>query len=79
MNSEVPLKELRPGAVFITYDGIYAVKSQYQYNSSHNAQSLCILLENGEIAYFDDGNNTLVREIKYPLNSTLFTAGSKPQ
>ncbi|GLV56371.1 hypothetical protein KDH_32120 [Dictyobacter sp. S3.2.2.5] len=71
MYDEVPLKTLRPGAVFITHDGICAVKSQYQYNRSHNAQSLCILLENGEIAYFDDGNNTLVREIKCSLDPLL--------
>lgn len=71
MHGEVSLKELRPGAVFITRNGTYAVKSQYQYNSSRNAQCLCILLENGEIAYFADGNNTLVREVNCSLDTAL--------
>ncbi len=55
------LDELRPGAVFITRDGIKAVKSKYTY--SNGAQWECILLAGGEFAYFPEENQTQVRQI----------------
>jgi hypothetical protein len=61
-HEEVTLASLRPGALFVTHDGIMAVKSEYVY-SSDNPQCECILLESGEYAHFPDGNRTLVREI----------------
>jgi hypothetical protein len=63
MNKWTTLRELRYGAIFVTRDGTYAVKSEYRYSNDHNAQCLCILLESGEYAHFADGNDTVVREI----------------
>jgi hypothetical protein len=63
MSDEVRLKELRPGAVFVTRDGTYAVKSQYCYDNVPGSQCLCVLLETGEYAHFPDGNLTFVREV----------------
>lgn len=57
------LNELRYGAIFVTHDGTYAVKSEYRYSNDPQSQCLCILLESGEYAHFVDGNKTLVREI----------------
>lgn len=76
MHSEVPLSELRSGAIFITRDGTYAAKSQYQYNSARSEQCLRILLESGEIASFTDGNNTLVREVCCSFSTTLLVSES---
>src|SRR2546430_1819646 len=59
----VMLKDLRPGAVFVTREGIYAVKSEYRYSSEPLAQCECVLLASGEYAHFRDGNETLVREV----------------
>lgn len=59
--SEVMLKDLRPGALFVTPKGVYAVKSEYHYP---NGECECVLLESGEYAHFPDGNQTLVREVE---------------
>lgn len=60
----VYLRDLRPGAVFVTREGTYAVKSEYRYSSEPLAQCECILLASGEYAHFRDGNETLVREVR---------------
>jgi len=60
---KVMLYELRPGAIFVTEDGVYAVKSEYRYNNT-NPQFQCILLESGEYAHFPAGNKTLVEEVE---------------
>jgi hypothetical protein len=60
----VRLKNLRKGAIFITKDGIKAVKSEYLY-SNDNLEIECILLESGEYAHFPNGNNEWVSEIKF--------------
>lgn len=64
----VALKYLRPGALFVTPAGTYAVKSEYFYSTgmSLNSQYQCILLESGEYAHFAEGNATLVREVRLP-------------
>ncbi len=59
----VMLKDLRPGAVFVTREGVYAVKSEYRYSNEPLAQCECVLLASGEYAHFRDGNETLVREV----------------
>lgn len=59
MSDEITLAELRPGAVFVTRDNVYAVKSEYH----HELQCECILLESGEYAWFKDRDKTLVREV----------------
>ncbi len=64
MNDEVTLKDLRPGAVFVTRNGTYAVKSEYYYDNGPQSQYQCVLLASGEYAHFPDGNRTLVREVK---------------
>lgn len=61
LGEEIALKDLRPGAIFMTPKGDYAVKSEYHYPSG---QCECVLLSSGEYAYFDDGNQTLVREVR---------------
>jgi hypothetical protein len=64
MNEWTTLDELRKGALFVTQDGTYAVKSEYRYSNDPQSQCLCILLESGEYAHFKDGNKTVVREIR---------------
>src|SRR6266568_1372009 len=59
----VMLKDLCPGAVFVTREGIYAVKSEYFYTGDSQSQCECVLLASGEYAHFRDGNRTLVREV----------------
>lgn len=61
-NNETTLEDLRPGAIFVTREGVYAVKSEYCYGNA--SQYLCILLESGEYAHFPDGNATIVCECK---------------
>ena len=56
------LDDLRPGAVFITREGIKAVKSEYKY-SDGQSQWECILLASGEFAHFPEKNQTEVRQI----------------
>ncbi len=56
------LRELRPGAVFETREGIKAVKSEYRC-SHQNLQFLCILLESGKYVHFPIKNATEVRQI----------------
>jgi len=60
----VTLEDLRTGAIFVTKDGIYAVKSEYYYSGEVISQSQCILLASGEFAHFPEKNKTLVREVK---------------
>lgn len=62
-SKEVTLEELRPGAIFVTRNGTYAVKSEYRY-SSDNRDCQCILLDSGEYAHFPEGNKTMVREVQ---------------
>lgn len=59
--SEVTLFELRPGAIFVTRDGVRAVKTQYHYP---NGQCECVLLKSGEYAHFEQGNLTMVQEVE---------------
>jgi hypothetical protein len=63
MNDETTLDALRPGALFVTRDGIYAVKSEYRYSGAPGSQWQCILLASGEYAHFPEGNKTLVRVV----------------
>jgi hypothetical protein len=63
VQEEVYLRDLRPGAVFVTREGIYAVKSEYYYTGDSESQCECVLLASGEYAHFRDGNETLVREV----------------
>lgn len=63
-DEEVMLKDLRPGAIFVTREGIYAVKTEYRYGSEVQSQCECILLESGKYAHFKDGNQTLVRQVR---------------
>ena len=58
----VRLANLRPGAVFVTRDGVMAVKSEYFY-SNHNPQPQCILLASGEYAHFPELEKTWVMEV----------------
>ena len=55
------LDNLPPGMVFVTRDGVLAVKSHYR--QSPDSQWQCILLETGEYAHFDDGNDEEVLAI----------------
>ena len=58
----IKLNALRPGALFETKNGTLAVKSKYRFADSETYK--CFLLESGECAFFDDGNDTLVRELQ---------------
>lgn len=58
----VRLENLRNGAIFVTKDGIRAVKSEYRY-SNENPECECVLLASGEYAHFPSGNNEWVQEI----------------
>lgn len=60
----VTLDDLPPGYVFITQDGILAVKSEYHYSNGLDAQWRCILLGSGEYAHFENGNDTLVSALE---------------
>lgn len=62
--SWVTLDELPPGCVFVTQDGVLAVKSEYKYNGEFNSQWRCILLASGEYAHFEQGNSTLVAAVE---------------
>jgi len=61
------LGELRPGAVFITRDGIKATKTRYftTVNKGRDVdlQCDCFLLRDGVHAHFPKGNDTEVRQI----------------
>jgi hypothetical protein len=65
---ETTLDALRRGAVFMTRDGIAAVKSEYHYP---NGAPQCVLLESGEYAHFPDGGATVVREIRLHLDGAV--------
>lgn len=56
------LDDLRPGALFVTRDGVKAVKSKYKYGDG-STQWECILLASGEFAHFPEKNQTQVRQI----------------
>lgn len=60
----VRLWDLPPGFVFVTQEGVLAVKSEYAYGNGDNSQCKCILLGSGEYAHFANGNDTLVRAIE---------------
>ena len=60
VKKRIHLKNLRNGALFITKDGIRAIKSEYHYP---NGNSECILLESGEYGHFPKGDRELVMEI----------------
>jgi hypothetical protein len=60
-DKEVALKDLRNGAIFVTRDGIYAVKTEYHHL---NGVCMCILLASGSCAEFKDGNLEPVREVR---------------
>lgn len=61
LEKEMPLKDLRPGAVFVTRDGAYAVKTEHHHL---NGICACILLASGGYANFRDGNLEMVREVR---------------
>lgn len=63
----VSLEELPPGTVFVTQDGILAVKSEYRYGNEVDSQCRCILLGSGEYAHFKEGNDTLVVAVEVNL------------
>jgi len=63
MDDWTTLKDLEPGCLFITANGIRAVKSEYHYP---NGNCQCILIESGEYAHFSMGNDTKVRYINIP-------------
>jgi hypothetical protein len=60
-DKEVALKDLRNGAVFVSHDGVYAVKSEHHFL---NGMSVCISLANGEYTQFKYGNLEMVREVR---------------
>jgi hypothetical protein len=53
----VTLASLPPGTIFITKEGVRAVKSEYHLTSG---QCECILLDSGEYAHFPNKNGELV-------------------
>jgi hypothetical protein len=59
---EVTLRELRPGAVFVTRDGIYAVKGGTFLGDQYE----CTRLTDGHYVSLAHGNETLVKEVKLP-------------
>ena len=62
------LRDLRPGAVFVTEDGIMAMKTEY-HTFNNCTQFNCYLVSSGESAHFKDGDLTLVEEI--PVHATV--------
>lgn len=62
VNTETTLGQLRPGAVFVTRENVYAVKSEYL--NGDLLQCECVLLESGEYAWFKDGDQTIVKEVQ---------------
>jgi hypothetical protein len=61
VEKEMPLKDLRPGAIFVTRDGVYAVKTEYHHLSG---VCMCILLASGSCAEFAGGNLEMVQEVR---------------
>lgn len=61
VEKETPLKDLRCGAIFVTRDGAYAVKTEHHHL---NGICACILLASGEYANFKHGNLEMVREVR---------------
>ena len=57
------LDELPPGSIFVTRDGILAVKSEYHLSGG---QCECVLLGSGEYAHFPNGNRTEVMPVELP-------------
>uniref|UniRef100_A0A6M3KJK8 Uncharacterized protein n=1 Tax=viral metagenome TaxID=1070528 RepID=A0A6M3KJK8_9ZZZZ len=66
----VRLVNLRSGAVFVTRDGILAVKTEYRY-TSHNPQPMCILLDSGQYAHFPGLDREWVMEIEVTASEVL--------
>lgn len=61
------LSALRPGAVFMTEEGILALKTEY-HTFSDMTQCDCYLLESGEAAHFPNKDTELVKEIPYSIS-----------
>lgn len=61
IRKRISIKNLRNGALFVTKEGIKAIKSEYHYP---NGNSQCVLLSNGEYAHFPKGDKTLVTQIE---------------
>lgn len=61
VEKEVLLKDLRAGAICVTRNGAYAVKTEYHHL---NGVCMCILLASGECAEFAGGNLEMVREVR---------------
>jgi hypothetical protein len=57
----IPLRDLLPGFVFVTERGTLAVKSEYHLTGG---KCMCILLQSGEYAHFEHGDDTLVRVVE---------------
>ena len=57
------LGDVEPGSVFVTHDGVLAVKSEYYYSGSADSQCECVLLASGEYAHFSGGNGEMVRVV----------------
>jgi hypothetical protein len=66
----VELDDLEPGTLFETKSGSRAVKSEYHYGNEADSQWECILLDTGEAAHFAEKNQTLVRELILPRESS---------
>jgi len=60
---KVTLNDLRPGAIFVTDDGTYAVKVAHHRYLNEQQQFLCVSLSDGSFVHFPDGNSTLVEEV----------------
>lgn len=71
---EVTISDLRPGALFVTRNGVYAVKTEYLYP---DGQCECVLMESGEYAHFSQGDKTLVREVQ-PGTYALYDTAKGP-
>ena len=78
------LRDLRPGALFVTRDGIIALKTEY--HTFGRTQCDCYLTASGESAHFPDGDDEEVRELPLPASydlgvdpeSTATTPGTDP-
>lgn len=58
------LKDLPAGSLFETERGVRAIKSANFYRG-RNLQPKCVLLESGEYAHFEKGEQTIVRPFTF--------------
>lgn len=58
----LPVRAQPAGTLFVTLDGIHAVKTQYRTADGRQAQ--CVLLSSGEYAHFPEGDDTLVKRVR---------------